>query len=197
MLFRSIHQHGVVNMFVDADFQGIKVKIACRIDKLVADNADAFFVHGNIHAENARVLDSERKLTINKLTFFRKDLSRAGVNNGFGGGFAFKARTNAEFIVEFVSADAGKIVALVKEQRGHKVARTLFGGRFARTLAFVYFDKTLNRVVSGVLFKGVFKAFFLAEQLKDLRIGAVTESAQEGGDVELAQIGRASCRERV
>ena len=165
-LSQHIHQHGVVNMFVDADFKRIKVKIACRIDKLVADNADAFFVHGNIHAENTRVLDSERKLTVDKLTFFRKDLSSAGVNNGFGGGFAFKARTNAEFIVEFVSADAGKIVALVKEQRGHKVARTLFGGRFARTLAFVYFDKTLNRVVSGVLFKGVFKAFFLAEQLR-------------------------------
>ena len=165
-LSEHIHQHGVVNMFVDADFKRLtKVKIACRIDKLVADNADAFFVHGDIHAENTRVLDSERKLTVNKLTFFRHHLSRAGVNNGFGGGFAFKARTNAEFIVEFVSCRRGQDRVLVKEQRGHKVARTLFGGRFARTLAFVYFDKTLNRVVSGVLFKGVFKAFFLAEQL--------------------------------
>ena len=54
---KKLHQRRIVDMLVDAHFLGVKVEIACRIDKVIADYADAPFGGDDINAQYAGVFD--------------------------------------------------------------------------------------------------------------------------------------------
>ena len=154
--------------------------------KVVANDLHALLAHAHPNGVHACVLDGLRGLAADGLALLREDLARDRGNDRRIRDLARDAIFERELFVELIAADARKIVALVEEQRVHEGARALLRGRLAGALALVDLDEALRDGAGRVLLQRSHEALVLAEQLDDLGVRAITNRAQQRGDVHLA-----------
>ena len=197
-LRKDAHEGGIINVLVHAEGAENAVvllivvgkpQIEVGIDELVAQYADLLFepfVRIDVNAQHARVLDGESLLVVNELTVGSQYLGGVGIDNVLRRVPARDARGEGELGVVLIPADAGKIVTLIEEEGIEEAPRALFRGGLAGTEPLVDLDETVGGVLSGgILLERLHKALLLAHQFDDGSVGAVTQSAEEGGDVEL------------
>ena len=186
-LFHKGGKSGIMYLFVEAGFLGIKVQIAASVHEQVAQHLYLCAVGSdNIQAMYAGVLDLESGLTADDFALANKHLAGGGRDHGLGGGKAGDTCGDGQLLVELIAAYASQVIALVKEQRIEQAAGGFLCGRLAGALALVYLDKTILGGLGGVLFQCGLEALVFTQQLQDLAIGAIAKSPQQSGDKHLA-----------
>ncbi len=174
----------------DAALLGVKGQVIAGIGKIVAHHLMDTVTHLDVDRVYAGILDGQRLLFGDDGVFFCKHFTGLRVSDGLGGAQAGNAVGHAQLLVIFVAAHAHQVIALgVKKQIAQQYPGAVLCGGFAGFLPAVNLQQRVRfgLDVGIAMGDGGCQALVVAQQVKQLLVGAIAQSAQNNGHRQLAR----------
>ena len=187
VLVQNLLQHRIVNQLRDAQLSGIAVHKVRDIHHHVGEHLHISLLRLNPHRRYRGILDRICQLSRHLVARLRQNLTCLGIHYVLRQDVMPDPVAEHELLIEFISADLGKIISSgIKKHRHDQAFRALHTERLARTDLFIQLKQTLLIILRSVLCKTRLYLRLITEKLPDLIIGAHAKRTDQHSDRNLS-----------
>ncbi len=182
ILEEDLTESRIINLLMDSEFFRIAVNKVCDVNHKVAQHLDIALFCLNYNTRNSRVLNGIRHLTRNGFACAAEYFAVCLIDDILCEDMADNTVAEGKLLIKFITADLGKIIAArIKQHRIDQAVCRLHRERFAWTNLLVEFEKTGLVAVGRILRKCSTKLRLVAEDLKNLVVGAKSKGTKQNG----------------